>query len=217
MSCKKEPSLEGMWQVEKVSMGNQEMTPIARWMNFESNGSQTSGNGWLQHSYGTWSVEGKKLFVKDDNGINSNTDPFEIDIREDSMTWTRTEEGQEVTVRLTRIDKIPASEGNQLIGLWKLLKSTDDGNDITVMVNPDGKSMLHLRWDNTYVRHNMPQGKKYGIYKIHGHKPEIQLVNYGSEPSFSFWSFSISDNKLTLTSTDKKSVMEFERILNYLQ
>jgi uncharacterized lipoprotein NlpE involved in copper resistance len=216
IGCQKQPSLEGMWLVEKVSMGEQFMTPIARWMRFNSDNTQVSGNGWFQHSYGTWSLENNQLSVEDTNGINSNPDPFSVEIQENTMTWTRIEDGQEVIVSLKRTDQLPQSGGNKLKGLWKLTSATDDGNDITAVLNPDQKSMLHLRWDNTYVQHNMPQGKNYGVYKIHGHKPEIQLVNYGNESKFSFWSFEFAEEKLTLMSTDNKSVMTFERITDYL-
>lgn len=197
-------------------MGDQSMTPVARWTRFNADNTQVSGNGWLQHSYGTWSLKDSLLSVEDTNGIQDITTPFSVKIQENTMTWKRDEGGQEVKVSLKRIDKLPQSGGNKLIGLWKLTSFVNDGNDMTVVINPDGKSMLQLRWDNTYVRHNMPQGKKYGVYKIHGHKPEIQLVNYGNEPQFSFWAFSFADDKLTLTSTDGKSVMKFERIHQYL-
>lgn len=215
-ACQKEHELVGTWQVEKVQMGENEMTPIARWMQFNKDGTQTNGNGWFQHTYGTWNLKEDLLSVLDENGINSNTTPFLVEINDQTMTWKREEEGQKVVVTLKRIQKMPQSVGNQLKGLWKLTKATDAGNDITVIINPDQKSMLHLRWDNTYVQHNMPQGKKYGVYKIHGHKPEIQMVNYGNESKFSFWTFSFQNSKLILTSTDQKSVMEFERIDQYL-
>lgn len=216
ISCKQKTSLEGLWQVESVQVGPNSMTPIARWVRFEADGKQTSGNGWFQHSYGTWSLKDNVLSVVDKNGVSDITDPFSINIVEDTMTWKRIEEGQEVTVSLKRIEKLPQSDGNKLIGLWKLLKSTNDGNDITAVVNPEGKSMLHLRWDNTYVQHNMPKGKQYGVYRIHSHKPEIQLVNYGNTPQFSFTSFVVDDDKLTLTSTDQKAIMTFERINDYI-
>lgn len=216
LSCEEKNEFVGMWQVEKVQMGENEMTPIARWMQFNEDGTQTSGNGWLQHSYGTWKLNNDQLSVLDENGINSNTDPFSVEVNQDQMTWKRVEDGQEVTVMLKRVQKMPQSGGNKVKGLWKLVKATDDGNDITAILNPNQKSMLHLRWDNTYVQHNMPNEKNYGVYKIHGHKPEIQMVNYGNESKFSFWSFSFEGSKLTLVSTDQKSVMEFERITNYL-
>jgi len=215
-SCQEQKNLYGLWQVEKVQMGENEMTPVSRWIKFNPNGTQTSGNGWLQHSYGTWNLDENMLRVKDENGITDNADPFFAEIEGERMTWRRQEEGQEVVVSLKRIEKLPQSVGNKLIGLWKLTKATDDGNDITAILNSENKSMLHLRWDNTYVQHNMPKGKNYGVYKIHGHRPEIQLVNYGAESKFSFWSFSIQDSKLILISTDQKSTMEFERIHEYL-
>ena len=219
LSCEKEDlkNINGLWLVEKVEVGENTMTPVARWTRFNQDGTQTSGNGWLQHSVGSWFLKDKLLTVKNTNGINDEYEPFSIEIEKDKMIWTREEEGQEVSVFLKRIDEIPASEGNKLIGLWKLTKVLEDGNDITVVANPDGKSMLHLRWGNVYVQHNMPKGRQYGIYKIHDHKPEIQLVNYGESSRFSFWNFSIDDQKLKLISRDQKSEMEFERIHQFIQ
>lgn len=216
ISCKKEPTIEGLWLVEQVQVGKMAMTPVQKWTRFNADGTQTSGNGWLQHAYGTWKLEGNSLSVLDDNGIHSMTDPFTVDIQETYMDWRRMENGEEVIVNFKRIDKIPPSDGNKLVGLWKLKSSFDNGNDITAMVNPDGKSMLQLAWDNRYVQHNMPQGKKYGVYKIHGHKNEIQLVNYGNESKFSFWNFSFQGEELILESTDQTSKMIFERIHDYL-
>ena len=213
---KKETGVLGLWLVEKVEVGENSMTPISKWTRFNSDSTQTSGNGWLQHSSGNWSLKDNRLEVTDKNGIIDSAEPFTIEVKENTMTWKRNEEGQEVIVYLKRINELPQSEGNKLIGLWKLTKAVDNGNDITVMVNPNGKSMMNLRWDNMYVQYNMPKGKQFGVYKIHGHKPEIQLVNYGNESKFSFWNFIIDGKKLTLTSTDQKSVMEFERIHQFI-
>lgn len=214
---KEKSTLEGLWLVESVEVGEHSQTPIARWTRFNADGTQTSGNGWFQHSIGIWTLKDNQLSVKSENGIEDQAEAFTISLENDKMTWKRNEEGQEVTVHLKRINVLPVSEGNKLLGLWKLIKSTDSGNDITVMSNPDSKAMLHLRWDNMYVQHNMPKGKSYGIYKIHGHKPEIQMVNYGDSSQFSFWKFAITDEKLTLISTDSTSTMEFERIHQFIE
>ena len=212
----KNSRIHGLWEVEKVVVGEDSMTPVSRWTRFNSDGTQTSGNGWFQHLIGAWSIKEDLLTIRSSNGVIDEAEPFKLKFTNDKMTWKREEDGQEVTVHLKRIEEIPTSDGNKLLGLWKLIKSTSDGSDITVMSNPDSKAMLHLRWDNMYVQHNMPKGKQYGIYKIHGHKPEIQLVNYGESPQFSFWKFTIFKDKLTLTSTDGQSVMEFERIYQFL-
>ena len=213
----KEKGIHGLWLVEKVEMGDNSMTPVSKWVQFNSDATQTSGNGWLQHSYGTWSLNENQLEVNDENGIIDAAGAFHVSLQENNMTWKREEEGQEVLVSLRRIKKLPQSEGNKLTGLWKLTKAIDQGNDITAIVNKQNKAMMHLRWDNVYVQHNMPEGRTFGVYKIHGHKPEIQLVNYGSESQFSFWNFSLEGKKLVLESTDKKSQMEFERIHQFIE
>ena len=46
--------IEGLWEIEKVKVGDKEMTPIARWVRLNPDKSQKSGNGWFQHSIGTW-------------------------------------------------------------------------------------------------------------------------------------------------------------------
>ena len=88
---------------------------------------------------------------------------------------------------------------------------------VTSTLNPDDKATLFLRWDNTYVFENYPQGKTYGIYKVHAHKPEIQMVNYGDKPQFQFYQFSIDKNNLILKSTDQKTKLELKRIYQFLK
>ena len=46
-------NIDGLWVVKKVKVGNQEITPISRWMKFNTDSTQSSGNGWVQYSVGT--------------------------------------------------------------------------------------------------------------------------------------------------------------------
>ena len=117
---KKELKIDGLWIVKKVKVGQEEMTPIAKWIKFNPDSTQTSGNGWLQHSFGSWSVHKNKLSMKNTNGVDDESEPFKISLESSKMTWTREEEGQNVEVFLEKIDKIPTSDGNKLMGLWKL-------------------------------------------------------------------------------------------------
>lgn len=217
-SCKtsEKERIEGLWMVSNVSMGPNSNTPVARWIRFEKDGKQVSGNGWLQHSYGTWSLDGVMIKISDKNGLLDPSGPFTCTINGNQMFWTRKEGGGEVKVTLERIERIPQSDGNRLIGLWKLIASKNEGNDVTAVLNPTNNAMLFLRWDQVFEDCNMPKGRKSGIYKIHGHRNEIQLVNYGEDPAFSFWSFEVDETTLTLLSTDKKSSMQFERIHQFL-
>jgi hypothetical protein len=207
----KSTSIEGLWQVEKVQMGSQEMTPVAKWTRFNSNHTQVSGNGWLQHSVGNWKLQGNQLSVQNNNGVSDDFEPFKISIEGEKMAWKRKEEKDTVQVFLKRIKELPSSEGNQLLGLWKLVAFSENGKDALSKINAPERAMIHFRWDNVYVQHNMPRGKRLGVYKIHGHKPEIQMINYGKGNSFDFWKFDISKDTLIMTSTDKTTQIKFKR------
>ncbi len=58
-SCANKSNIEGLWVVKLVKVVNQGMTPNARWTRFNSDSTQQSGNGWFQHSYGTWKFNEK--------------------------------------------------------------------------------------------------------------------------------------------------------------
>ena len=138
-------SIEGLWLVKSVKMGDKEMTPIARWMRFNSDSTQTSGNGWLQHSIGTWSLNSNNdLSVINTNGIIDEAEPFKVVMTQTNMTWKRKEDGMDVTVFLERTDRLPTSEANKLFGLWKFDTVIDNNIDVTYTLNPTNNAMLFL-------------------------------------------------------------------------
>jgi|AVFP01.1.fsa_nt_gi hypothetical protein len=193
-SC--EPStkskLSGLWTITRVEVGDQEMTPNARWVRFYDDGTQESGNGWQQHSIGTWQYDAKLLLLKieNTNGLKDPFDAFQVDLKGDKMSWYRAEEGQETNIFLERIDRIPASEGDQLMGFW-----TSDS------------AVLFIRWDKRYVW-SMDTLRNAGIYHVHGHRNEIQFIEEGKPRSF--YSFSIENDQLELK-PDSGDVLTFTR------
>lgn len=217
-NVKSKNTITGLWKVNKVKIGDNLMTPVARWMQFNKDSTQISGNGWLKHSEGVYSLFSKnQLSIRNSNGLLDESGPFSIEIENNKMTWHRIEEEQNVFVYLEKTSKRPASPGNQLIGLWKLQNISIANKDVTLNENPNNIQTLYLSWDNVFREHNLPNGKRVGVYKIHGHKPELQMVNYGKNPQFSFWKFSITKSILVLTSTDKNIVKKYKRIYKFLQ
>ena len=81
-SCQSNKKFQGLWEVKKVSMGNQSMTPMGRWTRLNVDGTQTSGNGWKQHSEGVWTVDKKDMTIEltNSNGIDDEFGPFQISI-----------------------------------------------------------------------------------------------------------------------------------------
>ena len=216
---KETQKIDGLWGIKNVKMDGTEMTPVARWMRFNADSTQSSGNGWLQHSVGNWSFNknSKKLSVTNTNGIIDNAEPFTVQFDNKSMIWSRVEEGHPIEVTLERIDKLPTSPANKLYGLWKFDSVLEEGKEVLDSLNPTKNAMLFLRWDNTYELRNYPKGEKYGMFKTHGHRTQIDMVSYSKEPKYQFYEFGLDDNVLTLKSTNSNKQIKLTRIHQFLQ
>lgn len=212
-NCKKENTLEGLWVVKSVKVGEDEMTPNARWMRFNSDFTQQSGNGWFQHSIGTWDFKEntKELSVVNTNGLKDNNSPFKVSFDNDKMVWQRIEEGQNLKVTLEKTKELPKTYGDELLGLWKLEKST--GKGIFFDESVENNEYLFLRWDKRFVVNSL-QGRISGVYNVHGHKPEIELIPYNNKIKRSFWKAEINKNQvsLKLLNSDSLVVKTFKRI-----
>ncbi len=217
-NIEQENTIIGLWEVEKVKMNEKEMTPIARWMRFNKDSTQSSGNGWLQHSVGNWAYTNEnKLTVTNTNGIVDNAEPFNVELSKNSMTWKRKEEGHNVIVYLKRTEKLPTSEANKLYGLWKFDAVIEDNKEIIDSLNPTKNAMLFLRWDNTYELRNYPRGEQYGMFKTHGHRLQIDMVSYSKQPKYQFYKYNLENNKLVLKSTNSNKEIKLTRIHQFLQ
>ena len=215
VSCADKPTIEGLWIVERVKVGDQEMTPNARWMRFNSDYSQQSGNGWLQHSYGTWSLnaETNELSVVNENGIKDPAEPFKVTLENDRMTWKRSEDGESVEVTLKRSDHLPATYGDELLGLWKLEDAVGDGDYFGTEDAEVGKASIFFRWDGRFdIRSG--KGRIHGVYNVHGHKPEVEMIPYGESVSRDFWTIDFAGDTITLKRLNSENTVErkFSRI-----
>lgn len=215
-SCEKELDISGLWVISKVEAGNEDMTPDARWIEFRSDGSQVSGNGWLQHSWGAWEYNATtgELSVVDSNGLKDRSGPFRVvDPTNDRMAWEREEEGMTVNVSLERADWLPATYGDQLIGLWQLEEAVGDGKYFTVPESGQPMGVLFFRWDRRFVI-GTPEGRIHGVYNVHGHKPEVELIPYGDDWDRDFWSIEYGENSiaLKLLNSDTEVTRTFVRI-----
>ncbi|WP_319501065.1 hypothetical protein [uncultured Draconibacterium sp.] len=213
--CVYKPTIEGLWVVEKVNVGDQEMTPNARWTRFNADHSQESGNGWFQHSYGTWSLnaETNELSVVNENGIKDRAEPFKVTLEKDQMIWTRNEDGQNVEVLLKRSDNLPATFGDELLGLWKLEEAVGDGVYFEAEDAKVGKASIFFRWDGRFdIRSG--KGRVHGVYNVHGHKPEVELIPYGGNLNRDFWTIDFYENTITLKLLNSETTVErkFSRI-----
>lgn len=218
ISCEKAPTIEGLWIVKSVTVAEDEMTPNARWLKFNSDYTQQSGNGWLQHSIGTWKLDpaNQELIINNSNGLEDPYDPFKVTISNNEMIWKRMEDGQPVEVMLERADQLPNTYGDQLFGLWKLENGVGKGSYFPQ--SEDVNNFLFFKWDKRFVI-GAENGRVNGIYNVHGHKPELELIPYGEQLARSFWKIHFEGNaiKLQLLNSDSIVTRTFKRIHEFPQ
>lgn len=217
-SCENNPSIEGLWIVKSVTVGEDKMTPNGRWMRFNSDFTQESGNGWFQHSTGEWSLEpdNHELTVINENGLDDPNEPFKVALYNNEMIWERTEEGQTVIVKLERTIELPIISGDKLLGLWKLEKAVGKGSYFST--SKATNDYLFFRWDKRFVIGTV-NGRVNGVYNVHGHKPEVELIPYGTQYERNFWKVDFAENTITLRllNTDSIVTRKFIRIHEFPQ
>ncbi len=218
VGCKEQPTIEGLWVVKSVTVGDEEMTPNARWTRFNADGSQESGNGRFQHSYGTWSLdkETNGLTIVNTNGLDDPNAPFEVKLGKNEMTWQRTEEGQNVRVKLLRATKTPETYGDKVLGLWSLKSANGSDKYFDSAATQSDDASLFLRWDKRFVIQS-ENGRIHGVYNVHGHRPELELIPYGDQMDRSFWQIQFDENQIKLNrlNTDTPVTRSFERIRRF--
>lgn len=215
--CEKKPTIEGLWTVKSVKIGDQEMTPNARWMRFNNDFTQESGNGWFQHSIGTWNLTPEnELTVVNTNGLEDLNEPFKVTINENTMTWNRKEEGASIEILLERSEQLPETYGDKLLGLWKLEEANGNGAYFNPTDSSNTKNYIFFRWDKRFVA-NSENGRISGVYNVHGHKPEVELIPYGDQWQRDFWNIDFDQDEivLKLLNTDSIVTRKFKRIHNF--
>jgi hypothetical protein len=184
--------VDGLWGVTKVTVGNQVLTPVAKWIKFDHE-KQSSGNGWLQHTTGTYTYNRKNstLEIKDYNEPSDEFGPFTITIPgPDDMRWTRMEEGENVIVELKRIEAISMSPSDEIHGLWGLEKALKADVDITAQYDPQKKYSMFIQWTHNYVI-NTGAEKITGLWYVNAHRPELRFLRMGHEQELDKWEISI--------------------------
>lgn len=208
--------IAGLWLVNEVKVGSEIMTPNAKWTRFNSDYTHQSGNGRFEHSYGQWSFdpETRALSIATTNGLDDPFGAFTVEVMDSKMKWTRMEEGEEVLVYLEKINELPETYRDRVLGLWKLKDLVNDGE--FYKGSPNAEDYLFIRWDGKFVV-GTAAGKQYGVYNVHAHKSEIELIPYGGDSGRSFWSIQFESNgfRLTLLDEANSTIRKFVRIKEF--
>ena len=193
----------GLWLIEKVEVGTEQMTPDAKWIRLKKDSKQLSGNGWRQHTIGTWSLDSSKesISLVSMNGLKDPYGPFKVEnISSSHMKWQRTEEEQIVTVHLKRIDDLPISNADKILGSWQAQSENNHPN-------------LYFRPDQIVLSINQMGDRKFGTYKMHAHRNEVQIIFYGEKCEIENWNIDFtSSDQIKLKKSSDISFIEYNRI-----
>ena len=207
----------GLWEITKVAMGDQQMTPVAKWTRINPDSTYDSGNGWLKNSEGSWTYdrESNEFMPLADNGLEDEYGPFTISFKDGDMLWKRIEDGMEVTVTLSPIEELPKSTADKLNGSWDLTTARKNSEDITAQYDPEDQYNIFLRWDRIYVEHSV-QGENYsGYWHIDAHRPEITFISHDSAREITRWKVDVTDQNLEMSGisdSNRGLILSFKRI-----
>ncbi len=129
------------------------------------------------------------------------------------MFWERTEEGQNMKVTLVRSSKLPETYGDRILGLWNLESVTGNGNYFEETEKKKTNAYIFFRWDKRFVIQS-EKGRINGVYNVHGHKPEVELIPFGDQVKRDFWEIQFEENQITLKllNSDSTITRQFRRI-----
>jgi len=65
---------------------------------------------------------------------------------------------------------------------------------------------LFLRWDRRFAT-NSEKDRANGVYNVHRHRPELELMPYGDALDRSFWEIEYDGNEISLTLLNADSVV----------
>jgi len=207
VSCSSgDKSIEGLWLMSHVSVGDQEMTPVAKWTRINDDGTYESGNGWLKSSHGTWTYnDSERTFLPSEtNGLLDPYGAFEVSLLSGETTkemiWSREEEGILVEVTLTPIDELPKAPADRIQGLWDLAEVQENNEIVTDQIDPENNRYIFIRWDRIYVERTSEGERQTGYWHMNGHSSEVTLLSHNSDESPQTWRVSFTDDQTLLMS-----------------
>ncbi len=196
--------IEGRWLVTQVTVGNEELTPISKWFQFDGDNQLISGNGGVVNTRGAWQFDENQqtLLFFNDAGEEDEYGGFNINWDGDLMTWNREEDGMPVSVYLEQTDQIPLAPWDEMIGLWK--RKDQKGTDLTL----GPIETILLRWDRVFAITEVNNNEKhFGVWHINGHRPELSLLSGKGDAFDAKWDFKF-DGPDTMIWSSKENEME---------
>lgn len=199
----------GLWEVKEVTTGAETTTPVARWFQFSPDNTMQSGNGGIEHSRGTYIItpDHSVLIFTDQFGKTDAYGAFTVTLNENTMSWSRVEEGQPVKVSLQRITTKPEGPWDQAIGSWKLVESTEH--------DEIADQQIQICWDREYRAENgLLDDNTRGVWYIAARQQGLKLMSFNpDQPDLDFAISFFNDYRMIWTNEEDSLKLVFDRNL----
>lgn len=195
-------SIIGLWEVIEVTVGADTLTPTAKWFDFRTDGTLSSGNGWGQNYLGSFNYdEDTQELLQASQGVVDEYGAFKINIQGESMIWLRTEDDQRVQVTLAKADKKPLAPWDLLVGRWSIDKA-ERVDPETGVVKSEYSMRLGaylFRWDREYRKFDEKnEVVETGIWQIGAHAPLLTIISNDAKSSVK-WEIEFRDDRMIWT------------------
>jgi len=193
-------NIVGLWEVSSVFVGEEKMTPVAKWMKIKKDLSFESGNGWTKNSEGSIELDEKSMLLEviPSTGLEDPFGPFKIDFHENEMIWTRMEEGLKVVVSAIPVDALPMGPADKIQGLWK-----QEGSEDLLFIRPDMRyRILGDKADN-------------GIWHMDGHRPIMTLISREESKKHMVYEVKFQKGDLLMKSNEESAFAKYSRLRKF--
>ncbi|KYG76695.1 hypothetical protein [Roseivirga echinicomitans] len=171
----------GLWVIEKVEVNDKDLTPTAKWILLEEDGTFTSGNGWLQNDLGSWIYDDQqKTLLQSTEARIDPYGPFNVSFQNEKMIWERIEEGNKVSITLVNVNQKPMAPWDTLVGTWEI-RIANGIHPTTGRVVAEyllERITYSFNWDRRYNKFDT-EGVlvETGIWQIDSHSPILTLIS----------------------------------------
>lgn len=173
--------ITGLWVVEQVIVGEQDLSPTAQWILFEEEGTFISGNGWLQNGLGSWVYDEQQKTLLQSTEIRIDPyGPFNVSFQDQKMVWDRVEEGNKVRIILVAAKNKPMAPWDKIIGTWEIeiANGINPTNDRVISEYSLEKTIYIFDWDRRYKKFDKEGNLiEKGVWQIEVYSPILLLIS----------------------------------------
>jgi hypothetical protein len=205
----------GLWKLSSAEFGSGKTTPVDKWIRINPNGTFQSGDGWRETAEGRWCYNEKtgEFFPIMNDGTTDVYQPVIVSFEDSSMVWQSIEGISRGTIAWTRLDNLPLSPAEMIIGSWDLTSAQNNGDDVLAYYDPDNKYYIFIKKDGNYIEQTATGEQRSGLWHMKSDKSELAMIAQDN-PS-ERWSVEVSGNSLKLlglSDKNKMMILGFTRI-----